>query len=200
MKLEHKNENEAPTFFLPILFSLVCLLLILLTSLISHELFLLSEGTSLVAFDAGIYVATGAWLGFYSVIVVYIAAVLSSILILNVPLELALINNLLIPLESIGIMFLIRTNLVESSLDEIEDWVLFAAVQFLVVVPAALFYVEATAYFGYWPHVWETLGFDLLLRIIISHLSGGILFGGLLIMWFTGTLKEKGLYIEHFFT
>ena len=184
--------------FKPVILALFCIMLILLSSLASHLLFLFSDGRSIVAIEAGIYVAVGAWLGIYGIFVIYIAAVLSNILILNNPIELALAKSMFLPLESIGIMLLIRTNLVDSSLEKIEDWALFSAVQFLVVVPTALLFVETTAYLGYWPHVWEALGRALLFRFIVSHLSGGILLGGLLIMSLTNFLRNNGFYIEHF--
>jgi len=199
-KLQYENRRETKNLLLHISLLVIYILLIMLLSLISHVLFIISNGATLVAFEAGLYVAAGAWLGLYSVLVVYIATLLSNILILKIPFQLAVINSLTSPLEALGVMLLIRTGLIDSSLEKIQDWLLFAAVQFLVVVPSAFLYVEINAYFSYWPHVWENLGFELLLRIIISHMAGGVLFGGLLIMWFTEILKKKGLYFSHFLT
>ncbi|MCD6483527.1 MAG: hypothetical protein J7L47_00285 [Candidatus Odinarchaeota archaeon] len=199
-KLQYENRRETKNFLLHISLLVIYTLLIMLMSFISHFLFIISNGATLVAFEAGLYVAVGAWVGLYSVLVVYIATVLSNILILKIPFQLAVINSLTSPLEALGVMLLIRTGLIDSSLEKIQDWLLFAAVQFLVVVPSAFLYVEINAYFSYWPHVWENLGFELLLRIIISHMVGGVLFGGLLIMWFTEILKKKGLYFSHFLT
>lgn len=198
--LQHENAYKTRNPLLQLSFLIMYVLLIMLVSFISHALFIFSHGTTIVAFEAGLYVAVGAWVGLYSVLVVYIATVLSNILILKIPFQLAVINSLTSPLEALGVMLLIRTGLIDSSLEKIQDWLLFAAVQFLVVVPSAFLYVEINAYFGYWPHVWENLGFELLLRIIISHMAGGVLFGGLLIMWFTEILKKKGLYFSHFLT
>ena len=136
--------------------------------------------------------------GFYSSFIISVVAVISSLLILNVPILVAFVDNLLVPLEALGVALLIRANLIDYTLGKIQDWLLFVAVQFLVVVPSAIFYVETNAYFGYWPHVWDSLGFALLLRIIVSHMSGGVLLEGLFIMWFTDFLRGKEVYIEHF--